>query len=185
MGKTIGWLCGTLGAIFFIIYFFNIGLPILSILEIGLTILMAYRFIAKDKTNRGIENMLGILTGIFIIIFTILTRQEILTFAQFFGALGMLIGTYLLISTKQEINFIEIKERYGWLLYGIGHFFTSCIGYQKHEWIFFVFQAWQMLLCFGGFVVKDPQKRKKITKSILVIGAVASLIFSIFISTIN
>jgi hypothetical protein len=107
-----------------------------------------------------------------------------MTFAQLLGTFGMLIGTYLLISVTQD-KFIGIKERCGWLLYGLGHLFTSYIGYQKHEWIFFIFQAWQMFLCLGGFITKDQEKRKTITMIILGLGAIASLIFTIFISNIN
>ena len=184
INKQIGWFCGTLAAILFVIYFFKIGTPILSVLEIGLTVLMMYRFFAGEKTNKIIENALGILTGAFIVVLTILTSQGTMTFSQFFGAFGMLIGTYLLISAPQN-EFIENKERYGWLLYALGHLFTSHIGYQKHEWIFFIFQAWQMLLCLGGFAAKNQKNRKMITSIILGAGTVASLIFVIFISNIK
>ena len=185
VNKQIGWLCGTLAAILFVIYFFKIGTPILSVLEIGLTILMMYRFFAGSKTNKSIENGLGILTGIFIVILTILTSQGTFTLAQFFGAFGMLIGTYLLISSEQQNEYITIKERCGWLLYGFGHLFTSYIGYEKHQWIFFIFQYWQMFLCFGGFATNDFKRRKTITYISLIVGTVASLFFIIFISIIN
>ena len=154
-------------------------------LEIGLTILMLYRFLANDKTNKTIEYSLGVITAVFVIILTALTNSGAITYAQFFGAFGMLVGTYLLISVKQQLEYIEIRERFGWLLYGIGHFFTSYIGYQKHEWIFFMFQFLQMLLCFGGFAVKDLKKRRVAINTILILGTVTSLIFIIFISNIK
>lgn len=185
MDRRIGWLCGTIGAILFIIYFFLIGTPILSVLEIGLTILMLYRFLAKEKTNRTIEYGLGILTGVFIVILTILANKGTMSTAQFFGAFGMLVGTYFLIRAKQQSDYISVKERCGWIFYGTGHFFTSYIGYQKHEWIFFIFQAWQILLCLSGFLARDSRKRILLTKISLVTGGIASLIFIFFISTIN
>jgi hypothetical protein len=177
VGRKLGWFLGSFGALLFIIYFFLIGTPILSIMEIGLTILMTYRFIAGIKTNRSIENILGIITGGIIMLLTVITQEGLLTVAQLFGALGMLIGTYFLIS-REQVQIINWNARIGWLLYGIGHFFTSYIGYQKHEWIFFIFQSWQMLLCFGGFAISDQKKREIITVSILIIGTIASLIFT-------
>jgi hypothetical protein len=184
INKQIGWLCGTFGAILFIIYFFIIGTPILSVLEIGLTTLMAYRFWAGEKTNKIIENGLGILTGLIIIVLTILAEQGMMSLAQFSGAFGMLVGTYLLISAKQ-IEDITTEERYGWLLYGLGHLCTSFIGYEKQEWVFFIFQYWQMLLCFGGFVAYTKEKRKIITMTVLGLGIIVSWTLIIFISKIN
>lgn len=180
IGQKLGWFLGSFGALLFIIYFFLIDTPILSIMEIGLTVLMTYRFIAGIKTNRVVENILGFITGGIIIILTIITREGLMTWTQLGGALGMLIGTYFLIS-REQVQIINWNARIGWLLYGTGHFFTSYIGYQKHEWIFFIFQAWQMLLCFGGFVTDDPNKRKVITICIIVGGVVASLIFSLLL----
>ncbi len=182
--QKLGWFLGSLGAILFVIYFFLIGTPILSVMEIGLTILMTYRFIAGVKTNNLIEKILGIITLLIIVFLTIITNQGLVTWAQFFGSIGMLVGTYFLIA-KNQAGSINWNSRIGWLLYGLGHFFTSYIGYQKHEWIFFVFQVWQMLLCFGGFLTEDKIKRKNITKIILILGLIGSLIFSFFISTIN
>ena len=184
LNKRLGWFLGGIAAILFIIYFFYIDTPVLSVLEIGLTILMTYRFIASEKTNKFIENLLGVITGIFIIILTLVTTEGIMTWPQFFGAFGMLIGTYFLISAKQlQVLKISLQERIGWLLYGFGHFFTSYIGYQKHEWIFFVFQVWQMLLCICGFSILNLKQRKIATISVLILGAMGALIFSIAINT--
>lgn len=182
--QKLGWFLGSLGAILFVIYFFLIGTPILAVMEIGLTLLMTYRFIAGVKTNHLIEKVLGVITGLIIIFLTIITNQGLVTWAQFFGSLGMLIGTYFLIA-KNQAKSINWNSRIGWLLYGLGHLFTSYIGYQKHEWIFFIFQVWQMLLCFGGFLTEDQIKRKYLIKIILIIGLIGSLIFSFFISTMN
>jgi len=183
--KRLGWFLGGLGAALFIVYFFMINTPILSILEIGLTILMTYRFFAKEKTNKLIENFLGILTGLSIITLTIVTHQGIMAWAQFFGAFGMLIGTYFLISANQiQDEKISIQERAGWILYAFGHFFTSYIGYQKHEWTFFVFQVWQMLLCLCGFAMMKTKDRRLLTIITLFIGAISALIFLIVINNI-
>ncbi len=184
IGQKVGWFMGSLGAVLFVIYFFIIGTPILAVMEIGLTLLMTYRFIAGIRSSELVEKILGIVTGLIIIFLTIIANQGLVTWAQFFGSLGMLVGTYFLIA-KNQAESINWNSRIGWLLYGLGHLFTSYIGYQKHEWIFFVFQVWQMLLCFGGFATKNSSKRNLITKIILIIGAIASLIFSFFISTIN
>ncbi len=166
INKKLSWFLGATGAALFVLYFFMIHTPILSVLEIGLTVLMSYRFLAGSKTNRKIENALGVATLFLIFILTVLAKQGTFGPAQFFGALGMLLGTYFLISSKQEL-FLESgwKERVGWLLYGAGHFFTSYIGYQKHEWIFFTFQAWQMLLCLIGFSIPDIKDRKLVTSA--------------------
>lgn len=184
VGQKFGWFLGSLGAVLFVIYFFLINTPILSVMEIGLTILMTYRFIAGIKVNLLVEKILGILTAFIIIFLTIISNQGLITLAQFFGSIGMLVGTYFLIA-KNQAGVITLNSRIGWLLYGVGHLFTSYIGYQKHEWIFFVFQVWQMLLCLGGFATKNTEKRKLITNVILIIGLVLSLIFSIFISKIK
>lgn len=176
--KMLGWSFGAVGAALFIVYFFMIHTPILSVLEIGLTILMTYRFIAGEKTNRKIENYLGIITGLFIVVLTILARQGTLSLPQFAGAFGMLVGTYFLISVKQELLSVSLwRERMGWLLYGSGHFFTSYIGYQKHEWIFFTFQAWQMLLCLIGFAIPDLKDRKLVTSAGFLFCLNSALIF--------
>lgn len=183
VNKRLGWFLGAAAAVLFIVYFFLINTPILSVLEIGLTILMTYRFIAGQKTNKIIENVLGVVTGIFIVILTVIAKLGTMNILQFFGAFGMLIGTYLLISSNQ-VQFEESgwKERFGWIMYGAGHFFTSYIGFEKHEWIFFVFQAWQMLLCFVGFSMPNLKERKLITNTALTFGAVACLIFFIVIN---
>lgn len=181
--KKIGWFLGASAAVLFIVYFFLIEASILSVLEIGLTILMTYRFIAGQKTNKRIENVLGIVTGIIIIALTVIAAKGTMSVAQLLGALGMLIGTYLLISSRQIVlEFSEWKERLGWLLYGFGHFFTSYIGYQKHEWIFFVFQAWQMALCLVGFSISVQEERKKVTQAVLILGAISSAGFLIAIT---
>lgn len=185
INKRVGWFLGAFAAILFIVYFFLIETYILSILEIGLTVLMTHRFIAKEKTNKGIEYGLGIFTGVIILILTIFTIQGLTTLLQFFGAFGMLVGTYFLISAKQGIETISLSERIGWLLYAFGHFFTSYIGYQKHEWIFFIFQAWQMLLCLSGFSTSDPRKRKVIVWVSIIGGGIASLIFAILINRVQ
>lgn len=181
INKRIGWFFGALGAVLFIVYFFLIEAYILSVVEIGLTILMTYRFIAAEKTNKYIELALGIVTGIFISILTIFTTQGVMTTAQFLGALGMLIGTYLLISAKQQSISPLWKERIGFLLYGFGHLCTSYIGYQKHEWIFFIFQAWQMFLCFIGFIMSTKKSRVWATYTVLIVGSVSALFFTVVI----
>ncbi len=183
LNRRLGWFLGGLGAILFIIYFFKINTPILAILEIGLVVLMTYRFIAKEKTNKLIENSLGIITGIFILVLTFITTEGVMTWSQFFGAFGMLIGTYFLISARQvQFEKISLQERLGWLFYGFGHLFTSYIGYQKHEWIFFVFQVWQMFLCLCGFSMINFKYRKIATILTLIIGSVVAFIFYIAIS---
>ncbi len=181
INKRIGWFFGALGAGLFIFYFFLIEAYILSIVEIGLTILMTYRFLVAEKTNKYIEVALGVVTGIFISILTFFTSQGVMTIAQFLGASGMLIGTYLLISVNQQSTSLLWKERIGFLLYGFGHLCTSYIGYQKHEWIFFIFQAWQMFLCFVGFAMTTKKSRVWATYFVLVAGSVSALLFSIVI----
>lgn len=182
INKQIGWFFGATGAVLFAIYFFCIGTPILSVAEIGLTVLMTYRFFAGEKTNVSVERFLGVATSVVIIILTIVAGLGIMTLAQFGGAFGMLAGTYLLVSTKQQVaETFALKERIGWLLYGAGHFFTSYVGYQKHEWIFFIFQAWQMMLCFGGFSLIEKNERKLAVIMSLIIGTVAALLFLIVV----
>lgn len=183
INQKLGWFFGFLGAILFVIYFFLINTPILSIMEIGLTVLMFYRFIVGDKSNKAVEKFLGIVTGLIIISLTILTNEGLMTGAQFFGAFGMLLGTYFLISVEQsQFEKTNWQERVGWLLYALGHVFTSYIGYQKQEWIFFVFQAWQMFLCLCGFLFINQRQRKKITVTVLVGGAAVAALFLIVIN---
>ncbi len=183
VGRNLGWFLGAAGALLFIVYFFLIGTPILSVLEIGLAILMTYRFVAKENTNIRIERALGVVTGALIVVLTIIAGRGSLSGAQFFGAFGMLVGTYFLISSRQiDVGVSEMKERIGWLLYGFGHLFTSYIGYQKHEWIFFVFQVWQMLLCLVGFALFDMKERKLMTRASLVFGTVGVVLFAIVIT---
>ena|GEM_PF-1160252 len=171
--RTLGWLLGTFAAVLFIVYFFLIGTHILSVLEIGLVLLMGYRFFAKEETNKKVEYLLGAVTAGMVIVLAYLTHVGMMTWMQCLAAFGMLLGTYFLISVSQVVGSdIEIRERIGWLLYGVGHMATSYIGYQKGEWIFFAFQVWQLLLCLVGCVYARREVRAEATKCVLVFGAV-------------
>lgn len=179
--RNLGWFLGSLAAILFVVYFFIINTPILSVMEIGLVILMTYRFLSGAKSNKKIEKILGIVTGFIIIILLTIANQGLITYMQFFGATGMLVGTYFLINSKENIGIIVWDSRIGWLLYGLGHLFTSYIGYQKHETIFFIFQFWQMFLCLGGFLARNQKERNMATISTIIIGIISVVVFSVIL----
>ncbi len=134
----IKWGLGLLGAILFIAYFFLIKSPILSTLEIGLTVLTSYRFIVGEKRRDDVEKILGIFTGVVIITLFILKYSGYLETLQLLGSLGMLIGTFYLIQEKYKTGFT---------LYALGHIFLTIFGYQQHEVTFWYLQLVQVLLC--------------------------------------
>lgn len=172
--KTIGWLLGTVAAILFIVYFFLIDTKILSVLEIGLLLLMGYRFVAGSVTNKKIEYGLGVVTWIGIGFLVVLAQAGYMTWIQCVGAFGMFLGTYFLISVHQsQTHSVHIRERAGWFLYGIGHVATSYIGYEKAEWVFLLFQVWQLFLCLVGSVYVNKRKRINATKTVLIGGGLA------------
>lgn len=169
--KTIGWLLGTVAAILFIVYFFLIDTKILSVLEIGLVLLMGYRFVAGSVTNKRVEYGLGIVTWIGIGVLVILARAGFMTWIQCVGAFGMFLGTYFLISVHQsQTHRVHVRERVGWFLYGIGHVATSYIGYEKGEWVFLLFQVWQLLLCSVGCAYVLKANRVRATQAVLIGG---------------
>lgn len=139
----IKWSLGLIAAILFIVYFFLLGSPILSTLEIGLTILMLYRTIVKERSKGLIENLLGIITSLIIIFLLIRTYTGYIETVQFLGAFGMLLGTYKLIQDKQKTGFS---------LYAIGHIFTVIYGYQNNEFVFWWLQLLQALMCLTIFI---------------------------------
>lgn len=158
------WLMGVLGALLFIVYFFSIESPILSTLEIGLTVLTLYRFIVGINRNKTFEQMLGVFTGIIVFLLFLEKYQGYIETLQLAGALGMLIGTFYLIQEKYKTGFT---------LYALGHIFLTIFGYQKSETIFWILQLVQAVLCLTIFISEKLWKpleeilRKKYLKKYL------------------
>ncbi|MCC6324018.1 hypothetical protein IT400_04490 [Candidatus Nomurabacteria bacterium] len=143
------WFLGMLGAILFIIYFFSIGSPMLSTLEIGLTILTLYRFIVEEKRSQIIEYTLGIFTGIIVFILYLNMKNGFIQDTELLGSWGMIIGTFFLIQDKLKMGFI---------LYGIGHLFLVYFGYSKNETVFWNLQLVQAFMCFS-ILIKEEENR--------------------------
>lgn len=152
--EEIKWSFGMIAAIMFIIYFFAIGSPILATLEIGLTILSLYRTIVGLKRNLFVEKVLGIFTGLVILVLFIEKYNGYIETLQLAGSICMIIGTFYLIRD-------EYKK--GFTIYAFGHIFLSIFGYGKGELIFWLLQYTQALICFTVFLNKKEKLIYKVS----------------------
>lgn len=143
VGKKVGWLIGAIAAVLAAVYFYQIGLNVFMVLEIGLVILMTYGFLKKKEAKRGAENRIrGVIVIVMFLMFLFCFNGS-MTLAEFISGLGMLFGTYFLTRRRMVV---------GWALYVCAHALCAWIGYEKGQDFFYHFQIASAIVSLTGLI---------------------------------
>ena len=152
--RKLGWLLGAVAATLAILYFYLIGLPIYTVLEASLVILMAYGFLKKETENPRVEFVIRLVVIVAMFLLAIFAFNGLITIIELPSALSMLWGTYLLTHNKM---------RRGWIFYGVAHLLAAILGYQKEQLFFADFQVASAIVCFVGATKKSGVMTKAVT----------------------
>lgn len=150
----IGWLLGVIAATLAVLYFYLIGLPIYTVLEGGLIILMGYGFLKGDLEKPCVELVIRSVIMVVMCSLAFFAFNGLITVIELPSAVGMLWGTYFLTHRQ---------ERKGWALYGLAHVLAAVLGYQKEQMFFASFQVASVVVCFLG-LVKNRVTMKAVTR---------------------
>ncbi len=172
--EGIKWAFGTLAAVMFIVYFFWIGSPIFSTLEIGLAVLSLYRTIVGKNRKSAVENRLGWFTFIAILALFYFRYWGKMETLQFGGAVFMLVGTFSLIRDQKKVGFT---------LYALGHVCATIYGWQIGQNIFWPLQLLQAGMCLTIFT-KDDDTRSSIIAVLFCVIVMSGICLYLHDSTI-
>ena len=150
-GKRSGWLWGAMVGLSSTIYFFLIGLKILSIAEIGFLIIMIYGYIVHTKANKKLSLYASIILSLISIILAILLFKNYLTNIETVSSLAFIWGGYYLADKKVEI---------GWILFIIAHLSTSFSSFNKGQLIFSLLQLVSASICIYGLIILRKNNNK-------------------------
>lgn len=149
IGKKTGWLFGTIAAFLCIFYFYLIDLPIFTVFEIGLVVLMAYGFLKGKKKNEWVENGIRIFLALVMIALAIFAFRGLITAAELIASLLMLIATFFLAYNRLRL---------GWIIQFLAHIPSIYIGYEKNQLFFAHFQIASIIVALAGIVQGDKKR---------------------------
>ena len=139
-----GWLVGVVAAVLSIFYFYLIELYVFTALEFGLVVLMGYGFLPEKNKTSKTEKWIHIAIIVVMSALAYFVFSGLMTIYEFLSAVGMLIGTYYLLTHK--------KMQLGWLLYGLAHILAAVIGYDKQQEFFADFQIASVIVSAIGIL---------------------------------
>lgn len=146
--NPLGWWLGVIGAVSAIFYFFLINLPIYTVAEVGLLVLMIYG--TKEKRSRKTEIGIEIATGFIAVALVFLTFQGEITMFEFLSSIGMLVALYLLHPSNGGW-----KMKWGWVILAVTHVLAAQIGYMKEQPMFPHYQIASAIVGIFGAIKKD------------------------------
>lgn len=148
--KRLGWFMGVIAAILSFFYFFLIELYVFTALEVGLMVLMGYGFLHRgSRRNKKVERFLNYTITTVMAALTYFVFSDLMTVVEFFGAIGMLSGTYYLTHDRMRL---------GWILYGSAHVLSAILGYHVNQPFFADFQVASAIVAAVG-VIKGNKNR--------------------------
>ena len=147
-GKKSGWLVGVVAALLAIVYYQRIGLHIYVVLNIGMSVLMAYGFFKKADKKPMVELAIRLVTLVVMGYMTFHVFRGTMTIVELISSAVLLFGTYLLTHDYMKS---------GWGLFFVGHAFAVPLGYEKMQYIFMWFQVASAIASVVGMMQK-PKK---------------------------
>jgi hypothetical protein len=149
LGKRSGWFWGAMVGLSSTIYFFLIGLKILSIAEIGFLIVMIYGYINHHRDEQKLSLYTSLLLSFISLVLAVLLFTNYLTIIETTSSLAFIWGGYTLANRNY---------RSGWFLFIVAHTATSISSLNKGQQIFSILQIVSALICLYGFVI--PTKKQ-------------------------
>ena len=124
LGTRSGWYWGAAAAFLSIYYFFRVHLFVFVIMEVGLTLLMVYAGLSKDRRSSSVEVFVNLVLVAVMSAMVWYAAFGTITLLQLVAALAILLGTHLLAREK-EVS--------GWLCYFVTHTITAYLFFETGQ----------------------------------------------------
>lgn len=152
--KKTGWIVGFLAALTASIYFLNLKLYILVVLEVGYLFLMAFGFLNFGKKS-GLDLYVNIIMVIVMLI--LLINIDETGVPEFIVSIAFIMAIHALAKHRWHL---------GWILFIFSHLLMAYITYSKNQYFFCIMQLASIGIAFFALSKKRKYLELQNSKSL-------------------
>jgi len=152
LNKRVGWWFGILTGMVAMVYFYIIGLYILTFSEFGFLLVNVYGLTSHKNFNKNLNKKFSFVLSIISAMLLIFFFKNFLTIIEFLSSISFIWGAFFLVD--------ENKKFFGWLMLIFAHIFTCISAFGKGEVLFSFFQILSGTAAFWGLILSLKEKYK-------------------------
>ncbi|MDR3549261.1 MAG: hypothetical protein P4M11_13535 [Candidatus Pacebacteria bacterium] len=149
--KRSGWTSGIVIGLASAVYFYLIGLRILSVAELGFFLVMLYGYITHVSPSKQKTLAINIIISSLSVLLCLFLFAGYLTVIETISSISFIWGGYLLTTPRRWL---------GWVLFIIAHVSTSIVSFHAQQTIFASLQIVSALVCICAIFMRQRRSER-------------------------